>query len=1738
MADNAFDNNDQPGGQARVNAMLRAGAPQDQVLQWKSQRMQQMIQAGAPADQVDAYWNGHAPDTGKLDRTASATTQLAAEDTPAAPGAHVASGIWENFQAGLQASSGGLWARGKLPDVVPDGQAGFWGKVANSVGGTAGDLPAMVLGSIPGAAAGAAVPGGGETGITELAGAGAGGYAAPTAMREALVDYYQHGGNYWQDFWSRYVKITKDTAKSAVEGAISFPLGGAVGGKLVEAGAKPLVAEGANLLTQSVAATSAGVQMGDKMPNKDDFMAAAVTVLGMSAAGHVAGTGGNAKLQPNATAQELATNIMTTYARTGLTPKQIIDKARTDPVFKSELLGPSHADGTNAQQGYFGQKMPEQPQFKTNPMKIQQEHDDEMMRLHTDAVVQFDKATQPFPRETLSVVRQLESSGDTAVSPAGAIGRYQIMPETAKQYGFDPARLKDPAYNERVATTVLADLQKQFKGNLADMLVAYNAGPGRARMWIRMGRNLKDLPLETQRYLEHAERLGAIDGGFNGMVSDNLLSSQGDSGNYLPAASANDAEPWTTTVRDDLTMKDIWSAFRGAPQRVMQNGDRIPAPEAIASYLQKFGKAAGFHFAVGPGLKTEREFQGYSNPNRPGPMYFEASKGEEQRRGVYIPENTDAETRRWYGLGASEVLYHEVGHALDHNVIKPGGGTKYLDTSSKMYDEMLKASKAFRPKLWRENPHYNMRPSEIMADAIAQWFSNPSMRKQMPEFTKAYGKKLSKYAEFVARNMPIRRGDNPDTGEGEWGPPGGENFDFGGMDEEWDNAAAGGAGGKGGPPGPPHPPGFEPREPEPSEPIESNVPNANLDTLRGKFRDLIAPEAKQGIIPDWMNPRKLLTYFQAALTPANTMDEKLGLSGKELGIADMLRQTYASKERASYFIRTGTLDPTAKSNEIIQTSDDNMLKSYAMVKEAGGNVEDFTYYRMALRTVEKAGDAYMKARTQIGALKYRRADTTDPKMIAQITKEIQRLGKLKPEINTGIDPHVAEAFLDKLKEAHNGRDIYEDAHKVMQNVKDASVDYATNSGLFSPEQAQAMKDLNRAHIVFKRALDPTYNPNYGKGFNVRMPVRKMKGSDKQIVDPVTADVDNLHTIIAMADRNRAIGNIIGLIESKNKIAEIKGLPAVVDMEKVGESEGPSMKGELFDENGNAIPPEQAKGAEPFLATRRMQGRLGPDDFIYYRNGVPEIWRVKDPNLAEIIRSEPPSRKTNLVVQLFTKFAGLARAGITADLGYPFRAVTHGQLASAVAAQHGALPFRDAMSGFWDVVNKSDAYREWQRNGGAATALSDLDRNYIQKDIDKIFDKTDTTFSVYNSFRHPIEMMREIQHNVDAMSRVGYYKRITGAHEYSPMKAAMLARTAYLDNMEGFSGQWVNTWSHMVPFMPIGFKDIEQVGAAIKRNPVSFMVKAGVIITLPTVLNYLLNYEADQKLPPGQRYSDLPRWQRDMYWVTPPINGVRYNIKRPYTMGFLAGTIPERFMDYMVEQDPRAFKEWKDSMIAQYMPPFTPAFIQPIAEQYTNKNFYTGRPLVKDSLARLSGYMQYKPDTTETAKNISKLLGPPGLAIADTSPIVVQNYAREWLGTLPMEVLKALEMPFKPPGKPGELSDLPFVGSFITRHPDMGAQPIMDFYDEMDKLETAHADFRMALARQDMSEVKDTTKLQAFVNISDLKTAMRNQEAVIDAINENNTMTPDEKRQRTDALYSALVVEAQAGLKAIDKINEQ
>jgi hypothetical protein len=75
-----------------------------------------------------------------------------------------------------------------------------------------------------------------------------------------------------------------------------------------------------------------------------------------------------------------------------------------------------------------------------------------------------------------AIIRNESSFNQTAVSPKGAAGLMQLMPETAKRFGCTDRF--NPRANIRAGASYLAYLLDYFNGNATLAIAAYNAGEG------------------------------------------------------------------------------------------------------------------------------------------------------------------------------------------------------------------------------------------------------------------------------------------------------------------------------------------------------------------------------------------------------------------------------------------------------------------------------------------------------------------------------------------------------------------------------------------------------------------------------------------------------------------------------------------------------------------------------------------------------------------------------------------------------------------------------------------------------------------------------------------------------------------------------------------------------------------------------------------------------------------------------------------------------------------------------------------------------------------------------------------------------------------------------------------------------------------------------------------------------------------------------------------------------------
>lgn len=103
------------------------------------------------------------------------------------------------------------------------------------------------------------------------------------------------------------------------------------------------------------------------------------------------------------------------------------------------------------------------------------------------------------PHGMLDKLWSIESSRGSNMGPssAGATGHFQFMPKTAAAYKMTEADTYDLNKSSEAAAHMMSDLLKQFKGDEAKAIAAYNWGSGNVE-----NKGMGAIPPETQAYLK------------------------------------------------------------------------------------------------------------------------------------------------------------------------------------------------------------------------------------------------------------------------------------------------------------------------------------------------------------------------------------------------------------------------------------------------------------------------------------------------------------------------------------------------------------------------------------------------------------------------------------------------------------------------------------------------------------------------------------------------------------------------------------------------------------------------------------------------------------------------------------------------------------------------------------------------------------------------------------------------------------------------------------------------------------------------------------------------------------------------------------------------------------------------------------------------------------------------------------------------------------------------------------
>jgi len=721
----------------------------------------------------------------------------------------------------------------------------------------------------------------------------------------------------------------------------------------------------------------------------------------------------------------------------------------------------------------------------------------------------------------------------------------------------------------------------------------------------------------------------------------------------------------------------------------------------------------------------------------------------------------------------------------------------------------------------------------------------------------------------------------------------------------------------------------------------------------------------------------------------------------------------------------------------------------------------------------------------------------------------------RPDIK-GVDAAKASKVLSLLKDKYGENLTFLESvskrHREFE--RKAVLEPLVKSGWMSKEQYEAI--INRPeseyYASFLREMEDVEREVVGGG---KDPVKRIYGSEKKKIPSVEGTIANVQRTVKLIETLRLNKQVVSLKDLSADLAEIikerNPVYRIVqgDYGVYNKKSGKKVKfaTRVFDTEREA---QQFVGSRDDLIIVKRPDQsvrlpMQPKGTVTVsENGNKKYFTVPEDVRQALDYYSPQEIST--VVKVLSYPARLLRAGATLSAEFISRNPVRDQFSAYIYSKYGYNPFKDFAKGMFHQLKKDALYNEYKAAGGEQTYFASLDRQSANVTAANLVGYEGGKLKAI--LKNPIEALRMFSEWTEKGTRLGLYEsaRRSGA---TPLEAMTEAREGTLDF--GRIGS-EKSFNQIIAFWNANVQGTDKLVRSLRERPGQTILKAFMGITLPSIALWFINKDDD-------RYKALPEWQKNFFWVIPiGKDGPIIRIPKPFEIGLIFGSLPERILDYIYYNDPDAIKQIGVSALEGLSPGLIPTGALPVIEHITNYSFFRGQRLESEGLERLPPAMRYRPYTTEAAKKLGALI--------NVSPVKIENWVNGWSGTLGRESMRYLNPLLRDQNIP-EVSrswyeTTPAIKGFIAREPlGSGSKYTDKFYNNMEDILQADAGFKV-LRNQDREEAGKYRR-EHIVEIGFAKLARKYATRLSDIrkaigfVINNKSMAPERKKEKIDEM---------------------
>ncbi|QKJ87390.1 hypothetical protein PMPD1_2448 [Paramixta manurensis] len=680
--------------------------------------------------------------------------------------------------------------------------------------------------------------------------------------------------------------------------------------------------------------------------------------------------------------------------------------------------------------------------------------------------------------------------------------------------------------------------------------------------------------------------------------------------------------------------------------------------------------------------------------------------------------------------------------------------------------------------------------------------------------------------------------------------------------------------------------------------------------------------------------------------------------------------------------------------------------------------------------------------------------------------------------------------IDFMKSLDSGREkLFADQKAKYDAFIKSIMDLQQDMGLIDPESRAQWEDA--WYIPYYRETEDggVRGPWSTRGIaNQRSTVRQLKGGEQNIKDPVENLFNYVSKAIDSSMKNEAMRRTVVNLADTGMIDVIES-PNKIDYQQIG------------------------KGvAKVFIDGKETLVRVHND----------EVYRAMT-----MIDME---RSNSVFLRAARQAKRVLTIGTTSMPDFILRNFLRDSLHSWAINKDGFTPVKSSFEGLKKAIKGDDTLVDMMFAGatfgggysnvydpaGTARNIRSILRRkgYTDSQVREFESSIVTTGrDAMNKLNGAFEKYKHVSEAAENANRIATYDAAIKSGK-SKAQAAFESRDLMDFSMQG-SGKIMMTLSDVLPFFNARMQGFSKLGRAVKADPAE-VLKRGGIIAAASVALMAANLD-------NEKYEELPDWDKDTYWHF-FLGDQHFRIPKPFEIGLMFGTMPERLMRAIAGKDSGA--KFAKLAIHNFMEQIAfnpvPQVALPIAEAYVNYDSFTGNPIENMSDGNLLASARYNDHTSMIARKAGEAFG--------WSPKKIDHIITGYTGTLGAYVLGASDMLIRGMGDYGETpalrtDELPVLKSFLRgSDPAKSTQFTEDFYQMMQKANEVYSTinaFRKQGRFDDAQELQEENRkeLSQRKGLNATQKQVRALNGMIEMVKSDRILSADEKKDRINKLLA-------------------